>query len=65
MPNVARIQAKRQSIAGVMRISPEGTLAAWYEDNNFNFHFHFNLIQLGLEIIQTNALKAITVEITP
>lgn len=30
MPPVTKVQAKKQALAGVMRIVPEGTLGAWY-----------------------------------
>ena len=30
MPPVTRVQSKKQALAGVMRIVPEGTLGAWY-----------------------------------
>ncbi|EJD06938.1 uncharacterized protein FOMMEDRAFT_152276 [Fomitiporia mediterranea MF3/22] len=33
MPPISRIQAKKQALAGVMRISPEGTKGAWPGDN--------------------------------
>ncbi|KAL5526413.1 hypothetical protein ACEPAF_8136 [Sanghuangporus sanghuang] len=33
MPPISRVQPKKKNIAGVMRISPEGTKAAWPGDN--------------------------------
>ncbi|KAF8889120.1 hypothetical protein BD779DRAFT_1662212 [Infundibulicybe gibba] len=33
MPMITRVQAKKQALAGVMRIAPEGTLGAWPGDN--------------------------------
>ena len=30
MPPVSRLQSKKQNLAGVMRISPEGTKGTWY-----------------------------------
>ncbi|KAF5375554.1 hypothetical protein D9615_009219 [Tricholomella constricta] len=33
MPPVSRLQTKKQALAGVMRIAPEGTLGAWPGDN--------------------------------
>ncbi|KAF8889126.1 hypothetical protein BD779DRAFT_1672064 [Infundibulicybe gibba] len=33
MPMVTRVQSKKQALAGVMRIAPEGTLGAWPGDN--------------------------------
>ncbi|KAG6872327.1 hypothetical protein C0995_010748 [Termitomyces sp. Mi166 len=35
MPAVNRVQSKKQNIAGVMRIVPEGTAGAWPGDNQF------------------------------
>ncbi|KAF5375395.1 hypothetical protein D9615_007918 [Tricholomella constricta] len=34
MPAVNRVQARKQALAGVMRIVPEGTLGAWPGDNS-------------------------------
>jgi hypothetical protein len=34
MPLVSRVQSKKQVLAGVMRIVPEGTLGAWPGDNS-------------------------------
>ncbi|KAF8968832.1 hypothetical protein BDZ97DRAFT_1654513 [Flammula alnicola] len=33
MPLISRVQTKKQALAGVMRIAPEGTLGAWPGDN--------------------------------
>ncbi|PSR81818.1 hypothetical protein PHLCEN_2v6249 [Hermanssonia centrifuga] len=33
MPPVSRVQPKKQALAGVMRITPEGTLGTWPGDN--------------------------------
>ncbi|KDR78329.1 hypothetical protein GALMADRAFT_138431 [Galerina marginata CBS 339.88] len=33
MPLISRVQTKKQALAGVMRIVPEGTLGAWPGDN--------------------------------
>ncbi|KAJ3551132.1 hypothetical protein NM688_g4903 [Phlebia brevispora] len=33
MPPISRVQPQKQALPGVMRISPEGTLAAWPGDN--------------------------------
>jgi hypothetical protein len=33
MPLISRVQSKKQALAGVMRIVPEGTLGAWPGDN--------------------------------
>ncbi|KAJ7730249.1 hypothetical protein DFH07DRAFT_174950 [Mycena maculata] len=35
MPQISRVQKNKQALPGVMRISPEGTLAAWPGDNQF------------------------------
>ncbi|KAJ6564988.1 hypothetical protein DFH09DRAFT_1475574 [Mycena vulgaris] len=35
MPMVSRVQKNKQALPGVMRISPEGSLAAWPGDNQF------------------------------
>ncbi|KAJ7146212.1 hypothetical protein C8R44DRAFT_9545 [Mycena epipterygia] len=35
MPPISRVQKNKQALPGVMRISPEGTLAAWPGDNMF------------------------------
>ena len=29
MPMITRVQSKKEALAGVMRIAPEGTLGAW------------------------------------
>ncbi|EPQ55956.1 hypothetical protein GLOTRDRAFT_121308 [Gloeophyllum trabeum ATCC 11539] len=36
MPMVTRMQTKKQNIAGVMRVVPEGTLGVWPGDNQYN-----------------------------
>ena len=33
MPPISRVVTKKQALPGVMRIAPEGTLAAWPGDN--------------------------------
>jgi hypothetical protein len=33
MPNISRVQTKKQALPGVMRLVPEGTLGAWPGDN--------------------------------
>ncbi|KAJ7245615.1 glycoside hydrolase family 115 protein [Mycena haematopus] len=35
MPPVTRVQKNKQALPGIMRISPEGSLAAWPGDNQF------------------------------
>ncbi|EPQ55955.1 hypothetical protein GLOTRDRAFT_121307 [Gloeophyllum trabeum ATCC 11539] len=36
MPMITRMQARKENIAGVMRIVPEGTMGAWPGDNKYN-----------------------------
>ncbi|KZT21286.1 glycoside hydrolase family 115 protein [Neolentinus lepideus HHB14362 ss-1] len=36
MPMVTRMQTRKQNIAGVMRIVPEGTMGVWPGDNQYN-----------------------------
>jgi len=42
MPAVTRVQSKKQVLAGVMRIVPEGTRGAWPGDNPFQCAQGFN-----------------------
>nr|GAT50790.1 predicted protein [Mycena chlorophos] len=35
MPLISRVQTKKQSLPGVMRLSPEGTMGTWPGDNMF------------------------------
>ncbi|KAJ7488053.1 hypothetical protein FB451DRAFT_1126447 [Mycena latifolia] len=42
MPPVSRVQKNKQALPGVMRISPEGSLAAWPGDNQFQCANGFN-----------------------
>ncbi|KAJ7454980.1 hypothetical protein B0H11DRAFT_257884 [Mycena galericulata] len=42
MPPISRVQANKMALPGVMRISPEGSLAAWPGDNMFQCAAMFN-----------------------
>ncbi|KAF9262013.1 hypothetical protein L218DRAFT_904506 [Marasmius fiardii PR-910] len=42
MPQITKIQKNKQALAGVMRITPEGTLAAWPGDNKFQCSDGYN-----------------------
>ncbi|KAJ6625989.1 hypothetical protein B0H10DRAFT_2430075 [Mycena sp. CBHHK59/15] len=42
MPPISRVQKNKQALPGVMRISPEGSLAAWPGDNQFQCGQMFN-----------------------
>ncbi|KAJ8073009.1 hypothetical protein PM082_019877 [Marasmius tenuissimus] len=42
MPQVTKVQKRKQAIAGVMRITPEGTKGAWPGDNQFQCSDGYN-----------------------
>ncbi|KAJ6484507.1 hypothetical protein C8R47DRAFT_1280830 [Mycena vitilis] len=42
MPPITRVQKNKQALPGVMRISPEGSLAAWPGDNMFQCAAQFS-----------------------
>ncbi|KAF8192809.1 hypothetical protein K438DRAFT_2017963 [Mycena galopus ATCC 62051] len=42
MPPITRVQKNKEALPGPMRISPEGTLAAWPGDNQFQCAANFN-----------------------
>ncbi|KAJ2914996.1 hypothetical protein MD484_g5422, partial [Candolleomyces efflorescens] len=42
MPALSRIQARKQALAGVMRVVPEGTYGAWPGDNRHNCQSGYN-----------------------
>lgn len=58
MPAINRVQSKKQALAGVMRIVPEGTRGAWYvlAIHPFSLSHH----DKGLVTILSNAIRAST-----
>ncbi|KAJ7135657.1 glycoside hydrolase family 115 protein [Mycena epipterygia] len=52
MPFISRVQKNKNALPGVMRISPEGSLAAWPGDNQFQCAKGFNCPPPTLNIDQ-------------
>ncbi|KAJ7866061.1 hypothetical protein B0H14DRAFT_2347693 [Mycena olivaceomarginata] len=52
MPLITRVQKNKQALPGMMRISPEGSLAAWPGDNQFQCSNGFNCPPPTLNIDQ-------------
>ncbi|KAG7087753.1 hypothetical protein E1B28_013694 [Marasmius oreades] len=42
MPQITKVQKRKEALAGVMRISPEGTFGAWPGDNKFQCSDGYN-----------------------
>jgi hypothetical protein len=58
MPMITRVQSKKEALAGVMRIAPEGTLGAWLVGSPFRIADFKTLDRkLGQATTLTNARK--------
>ena len=65
MPYVTAVQAKKQALAGAMRLLVEGSMGAWYARRSswLGIRVLNEDIFTGQEIINTNAHKATAVHL--
>ncbi|KAJ7699298.1 hypothetical protein B0H17DRAFT_1006233 [Mycena rosella] len=63
MPLISRVQKNKQALPGVMRISPEGSLAAWPGDNQFQCAQMFSCPPPTLFIDQFNPIPNIFIDV--
>ncbi|KAK7046476.1 GH115-C domain-containing protein [Favolaschia claudopus] len=57
MPMISRVQKNKQALPGIMRISPEGSLATWPGDNQFQCSNGFNCPPPTLNIDQFDPIS--------
>ncbi|KAF8193215.1 glycoside hydrolase family 115 protein [Mycena galopus ATCC 62051] len=63
MPPISRVQKNKQALPGVMRISPEGSLASWPGDNQFQCAAMFSCPPPTLNMDQFDPIPNIFIDV--